>query len=188
MNQVHTCMTHYQAEEHDPSPLSPFVKPLAARWNRCLITSFIYIVTLLEMHILQQSKMRDILRTRRFNFLQPGGNVSDLELSSSFTISNTSLQCPSNSSMDTTTSAVSPFNWIYNNIAMASSSIRWVHCFTDEGNAINVTWQCAKLTVPIDYRNSTGKATTQWNLRNQSVFSSRIEDVDLHRTLIHSKF
>ena len=179
-------MTHYQAEEHDPSPLSPFVKPLAARWNRCLITSFIYIVTLLEMHILQQSKMRDILRTRRPNFLQPGGNVSDLEPSSSFTISNTSFQC-----LLQILPWILPllrYHPIYNNIAMASSSIRWVHCFTDEGNAINITWQCAKLTVPIDYRNSTGKATTQWNLRNQSVFSSRIEDVDLHRTLIHSKF
>jgi hypothetical protein len=40
------------------------------------------------------------------------------------------------------------------------TSISWVPCFIDERNAINVTWSCYNLTVPIDYRNATSNLTT----------------------------
>jgi hypothetical protein len=35
-----------------------------------------------------------------------------------------------------------------------------VDCFDDAGALYDVVWQCANLTVPLDYRNGTGNATT----------------------------
>ena len=41
------------------------------------------------------------------------------------------------------------------------TSIPWVPCFSDIDALANVTWQCANLTVPLDYRNATDNTTTQ---------------------------
>ena len=41
------------------------------------------------------------------------------------------------------------------------TSIPWTPCFQDIGPLFNVTWQCANLTIPIDYLDATDNKTTQ---------------------------
>jgi hypothetical protein len=52
--------------------------------------------------------------------------------------------------------------------------IPWEPCFINEGEAIDVTWSCANLTVPIDYRNATSNLTT-----NVGIVRGRPNELDV---------
>lgn len=56
--------------------------------------------------------------------------------------------------------AVCPLTLETNKKTWLPTSIPWTTCFIDEGKLEGVTWLCANLTVPVDYRAGTGNETT----------------------------
>src|SRR5579859_4833417 len=48
------------------------------------------------------------------------------------------------------------------------TSINWTPCFTDLESQFNIKWQCANLTVPMDYRSADNKTTQIGIVRGHS--------------------